>query len=61
MSDHPAPGREKYDTAPHDEVGLPADHIERCDACGKHYEADSWHRCSEGAEHNVGDVPEGLR
>jgi len=45
------------DLPPNDEVGLPADRVTECDACGAPYDKAGWHRCPEG-EH-YGDVPWG--
>lgn len=38
-----------------DEFHDPDESFGRCDACGKHYRADSWHCCAENA---IGDVPQ---
>lgn len=48
----------EMDRPGYDERGPPDESIEKCDACGSLYPADSWHRCPDG-EHK-GDVPEDL-
>lgn len=47
--------RRRYDTAPFDEIGVPADALAQCPDCRQWYPADGWHRCETN---EVGDPPE---